>query len=336
MNRRHLLIGTALAFANAFCRGPARAEVAQRAPVALVIAMPANRSAALQKQIRQDIARLYVGAAPGDRLVFVNASTLQQIAAITVPDNLGDSDRERDDALLDLFAPVYRFVARSDPSAPLDNLHIPPLLREIGRNVLGQFPDHKANVILIGSVIWDEPKDANWTFRDHLPSDYFLNMAGGAFGVAGEESILSGARVSILYSERPENFAYEGFRGAIVDLWRKSIRGRAGRVGEIGPYGSGSYDRFFAATEDTTPAVISTTAPRVVYEAGGHLVPVQRLGELPLPGESGNERSATAAPSQGGGQPRRRVARPQGAPGAAGGHQRPAGNPGPDALERGS
>jgi hypothetical protein len=283
MKRRDLLTGGLVLAVSALCIRPAFAQDAARNPVALIIAAPANRSPGMQKLLRRDLARLYGDVITGDQISFVNASSLQVMATFTVPGNLGDTENERDDALLDLFAPLNAFVSRTDSTVPVDNVHMPALLREIGRNILPTFTGHAANVVIIGSMQWEEKEEADWSFHDHMPSDFFLSQSGGSFGLAGEETILNGARVSILYSDKPDAFAWEGFRQMALAWWRKSIRGRGGAVGEIAPYGQGSYPRFFATTEDATPAPIDTAAKMVLYAPGMVTVPVKRIGDKPLP-----------------------------------------------------
>lgn len=257
--------------------------VVGRDPVAIVLAVPANRSAELTNQIRRDVARLYSDVRPGDRFVLVNASTQGVVKEIVMPADIGEADRDRDDALLDLFAPINRFLAINDPTAPADDLNIPMTLRAIGLAVLPRFPAKQANVVLIGSMNWENERDATWSFKSHLVLDGFLNQKGGPFGVIGEEHVLDGARVSILFTDKPEAFKTTGSQKHVIAFWGKSIRGRGGRVGSIEPYAPDAYTRLFATAEDPTPYEIDVNAPRAIQVVGYNPTPVIKSGQPLVP-----------------------------------------------------
>jgi hypothetical protein len=275
MLSRRQLIGVSLA---TLCAGEARA----REPAGLVLAIPANRSPALNKLIGQHMARLYGDIIAGDRLIVVNAST-QGVVAHIVAGDLGDADNEvdRDEALLDQFAPVSRFIAVNDSSVSVDNCNIPATLRAMKSN-LPWFPDRKANVIIFGSLNWENRKDATWAFKDHLVMDGFLNERGGPFGVVSEENILNGALVSILFTDAPDAFITSGGEKWVQNFWGKSIKGRGGRVGAIEPYNAGSYPRLFATLEDITIYSIDPNAPKAIIEPRMVLTPTYR-SDQPIP-----------------------------------------------------
>jgi hypothetical protein len=143
-------------------------------------------------------------------------------------------------------------------------------------------------VIVFGSLNWENKKDATWAFKDHLVMDGFLNDRGGPFGVVGEESILRGALVSILFTDTPDAFITTGGAKWVQNFWGKSIKGRGGRVGAIEPYNAGSYQRLFASLEDPTPYIIDTSAPRAIIEPGMVMTPTYRPGQA-IPGVTNND-----------------------------------------------
>ena len=287
MIQRALLCTLLLLLAIGGSLGTACGADAPRKPMSVIIAVPANRSPAFQRQFTHDLGLLYTDVIPGDQVTVINASTLQVVEQVTIPADLGESDNERDNALEESFAPIFRFANTSDSNEDMDNVHIPALEREIGHNVMPTIDARPVNVIVIGSIQWDEPRDATWNFHQYFPSDFFLLQRGGSFGLAGDESSLTGTRVSILYTDKKSDFPWDGFRNDVIDFWRKSIKGRGGSIGEVAAYGEGSYQHFFATTEDTRAATINVTAPMVLYAPGSVNVPVDRLGANPLPPEKG-------------------------------------------------
>jgi hypothetical protein len=285
MLKRRLFLSSSLA---ALYAGHALA----REPVTLVLAIPANRSPHLDGFLRPHIAHLYRDLTPGDRLVVVNASTQGTVALVEAGD-LGDNDVDRDEALLDQFAPITRFLGVNDNSVPVDNCNIPATLRTM-KNVLALFPDRKANVVIFGSLNWENKKDAKWTFKDVFVLDGFLNQQGGAFGVVGEEDILRGALVSILFTDAPDAFLSTGGEQWVQKFWGKSIKGRGGRVGAIEAYDAGSYQRFFSTVEDTTPYVIDADAARAIMVPGWRHTPTYVPGQA----VSGNDAPPAISPAK--------------------------------------
>jgi hypothetical protein len=251
-----------------------RPALAAREPQSFVIALPANRSPDTQQEAGRLATRLYTEVIPGDWVTFFDASQLKIVTSFQVPADLGESERERDEALGDLFLPINRFIAQNDAASPLNNLNIPETLRELGINILPKFPDRRANIVMIGSMIWDNPKTAvNWSFRNRIPSDAFLADHGSAFGLGGQETILSGALVSLLYTDRSGDFEWEGFRKLTIAFWGKSILGRGGRIGAIKPFDADSFARLTSSVEDTTPYPINLKDDRYLIKPGMIVVP---------------------------------------------------------------
>ena len=271
-----------------------RSAFAAREPQSFVIVLPANRSPAIQQEAGRLATRLYTEVVAGDWVTFVNASELKVVTSFQVPGDLGDSERERDDALGDLFLPINRFIAVNDTTVPLNGLNIPETLRELGINILPKFPEHRANIVLIGSMIWDNPKAAvNWSFHNHIPSDAFLADHGGAFGIGGQETILSGALISLLYTDKLEDFQWEGSRKLMIAFWGKSIVGRGGSIGAIKPFDADSFDRLTSHVVDTTPYPINFKDDRYLIKPG-FVVVQERSGSTP--GEAKVPPNGPAAP----------------------------------------
>lgn len=238
-----------------------------------VIAVPASLSPAASDQATTLFGGLYERLRPGDQMVVVDASHLTRVATINVPANLGDGKKARARAFGADYGAINAFLAGTDSKSATDNLNIPRLLREIGFDILPAMRDHKAQVLLVGSIIWENAQDGDFTFRDMTPSDGFLTTPGDTFSVIGQETALSGALVSICFTDKLSDFQWDGFRDQIVNFWGKSIVGRGGAVGSIQPAAGNCLDRLLDATPSTQSFVIDRTERLFLRKV--HLTPVE-------------------------------------------------------------
>jgi hypothetical protein len=221
-----------------------------------VLAIPANLSPEFTDAAEDVVAGVVAELQANDTFVAIDASHLTIIARVTAPANLGGDAKARARVFGEAEGKINDLIDEPDKTAALDDLDIPVLLRELGRNVLPELPDKDVHILLIGSVIW-QSKDTNWTFREYVPSDGFLVKPVGDFGVTGQETILSGSLTSICYTNKIGSFAWEGFRREILAFWGKSIAGHGGKVGGLQPFAPDCAARLFSAVEDKTPYVIN-------------------------------------------------------------------------------
>jgi hypothetical protein len=221
-----------------------------------VVALPANVSAEFTDTAETIVANTVAGLQGGDTLVGFDASHFTIIARVTAQADLGSDPKSRARVFGEAEGRINDLIDEPDKSAVPDDIDIPVLLRELGRNVLPALPDKDVHVLLIGSVIW-QGKDADWTFRQYVPSDGFLVKPIGNFNVIGQETILSGSLTSICYTDKVDSFAWEGFRRGILAFWGKSITGRGGKVGSLQPFAPDCAARLFSPVEDKTPYVIN-------------------------------------------------------------------------------
>ena len=69
------------------------------------------------------------------------------------------------------------FITGTAADAKPDNLNIPATLREIGATIM---PEVKhAKILLIGSLFYDDPRNANFTTQEFLPSTLSALVAWG-------------------------------------------------------------------------------------------------------------------------------------------------------------
>jgi hypothetical protein len=241
-------------FAAALLLGTALSSAADAR--SLIVAIPANMAPATQEAAEGFFANVFNRLQPGDMLTVIDATHLTLVAQPTAPADLGPDPKARARVFGAAQGRINDVIEQPDPAALPDNLNIPVLLRELGVNVLPKLPDHAPQIILLGSLIW-ESKDANWSFRDALPSDGFLVKPVGVFGITGQETILAGSLVSICYTDAIDGFLWEGFRQSTIAFWGKSIVGRGGKVGGIQPMDDACAARLFSPAEDKTAYVIN-------------------------------------------------------------------------------
>jgi hypothetical protein len=245
---RNLALAAALLASTAISSASARS---------FVVAMPANLSPPTQEAARSFFAGVFDRLQAGDTLAVVDTSHFTVPVQVTLPANLGPTPKARARVLGEAEGRINDMIDQPDPKVLPDNLHIPVLLREIGLNVLPNLPDRDPQVVLLGSLIWEDPKEGDWTFREFVPSDGFLVEPIGSFGVTGQESILAGSLISICYTDKVDGFQWEGFRQMTINFWGKSIAGRGGKVGSIEPIAEDCVGRLFSRAADKTPYVIN-------------------------------------------------------------------------------
>jgi hypothetical protein len=226
----------------------------------LVVAVPANMSPETAEDAETFFTALFDGLQPRDTLVVFDATHLTIAAQVTAPDNLGTDPKARARVFGAARGSINDLLEQAARDAVPDDLNIPVLLRELGLNVIPQLPDKDdLHILLIGSILW-QSKDANWSFREYVPSDGFLVQPVGIFRVSGQESLLAGSITSICYTDKIDGFQWEGFRQQTIDFWGKSIVGRGGKVGGIQPLAADCVARLFSPVEDKTPYVIDRHA----------------------------------------------------------------------------
>ncbi|MBN8929686.1 MAG: hypothetical protein J0H19_24075 [Rhodospirillales bacterium] len=241
-----------LAVVMAFCAARAHAET-------MIVAMPANMSSSVQEEASAFMGRVYQDLKPNDVLIVFDASRERPVATLRMPDHIGTGRRDRIRALGPAAGQIMDFITGTAPDAKPDNLNIPATLREIGATIMPEVKE--AKILLIGSLFYDDPRNANFTTKEFLPSDGFLtqNVRGG-FSVIGQEALLKGALVSICYTDPGSAFQTEAFRQSTVEFWGKSIVGRGGKVGSIQEYSRACAARLRSDVVDPAEYKIDYTA----------------------------------------------------------------------------
>ena len=212
----------------------------------LIVGIPANLSDVAHTHVDDVMGGIYDGLQPGDDLIVIDANHLSRVTEAAIPAQGFASKKAKARTLGPVFQEIYAFTSAIDRSVEADNLNIPPLLRDIGDNVLPGVNGHRAQILLLGSLIWSSPQDASFTFRDGIPSDGFLTESSGPFSIQGRGGALTGALVSVCYTAPPSAFQADDFKTLAETFWGKMISGQGGKVGAMEPVSSDCAGRLFS------------------------------------------------------------------------------------------
>ncbi len=212
----------------------------------LIVGIPANLSDTAHTHVDDVIGGIYDGLQPGDDLIVIDANHLNRVTEAAIPAQGFASKKAKARALGPVFQKIYAFTSADDRSAEADNLNIPPLLHEIGDNILPAVDGRRAQILLLGSLIWSSPQDASFTFRDGIPSDGILTGSSGPFSIQGRSGALTGALVSVCYTDPPSAFQADDFKTLAQTFWGKMISGQGGKVGAMEPVSSDCAGRLFS------------------------------------------------------------------------------------------
>jgi|GEM_PF-2035194 len=178
---------------------------------------------------------------PEDRLVVYSVSPPVQIANIAIPRD----EKARNPAWVKnqigaQFAPVIRYLSVLPPvpaSGQIsENVMMPEVLDEIGRNLVPSLPDKKADILLIGSPFYHDPRDGRFSFTlGYFPSDGHLKASRTEtpFGVAGAQDRLKGGIVHLCWPNSQERFTTRGYEEKVRRFWTLWVVEQAAKIGTI-------------------------------------------------------------------------------------------------------
>jgi hypothetical protein len=201
-----------------------------------IIVLPpdaAISSAELLKHIAQSVVTL----SPSDQLLVYSARPVSQIAAIARPPDQTMNNARINAVLAAQFKPVKDYLAAlpaASASEPPGNLMIPSLIDELSRNLLAGLPERKADILLIGSLLHWDRRDARSAMTDrYVPSDAMLRAprAEWPFSVAGAESRLAAVTLHFCSPNGATEFESAEHAERVRRFWTLWTTGQAGRIG---------------------------------------------------------------------------------------------------------
>jgi hypothetical protein len=223
-------------------------------------------TAALSKGVME----LFVkGIGPGDKLFAYDAPRRQVIAQIAVP----NSEVYRQPAVrvqqfggqlvqLRRFLEARCRAAPSDAAKPSDNLYAPQYFEEIERNVVAAEPRGSVSVMLVGSALYEDPRDPGLSMADgHYPSDSFLNASSAASVFSTVDRHTSLAGVDIHYCFTDPQWSSDAHEEAVQRFWSLYVSTQGGKLATFTGDLATCFERF---DHDVTAG-----APSFTVEADG-------------------------------------------------------------------
>ncbi len=172
---------------------------------------------------------------PGDRCVLFDAYHVQTLGIFTVPDKAVyrqpkakiQANRQAVGAMSQFARAAKKPHGENEPSV-IGAIRIPQALRFIGQDYPAM---QDSDVILLGSPIYDDPKEQAFTMRlNHVPGDGHLTKARSVtpFGIRGQDSLLAKRRVHIAFLDnwkQDDRHAYQ-----VERFWALFVEGQGGQL----------------------------------------------------------------------------------------------------------
>jgi hypothetical protein len=242
----------------------------------LVVGISGNLSSDARAEVNGVLGGIYDNVQPGDHVIFLDANRLAEIASLTEPAEGFGAKRAKARALGPVFQKVYDFTGASNDAVPVNDLGIPQFLVFVGRNIVPAADRKQAQVLLLGSIVFDDPQNAGFSFRDLVPSDGMLVQLNTVFDIAGRENSLTGALVSICYTDADAIRAVKPgvHTNSVIKFWGKMITGQGGHVGSIMTISPACSDRLFSDVASSEDFSIDRNAKPELLRDGWVTVPV--------------------------------------------------------------
>lgn len=211
--------------------------VAQSHARTLIVVLPPDTARDKREEFNA-LASALAAIKRGDQIVFYSARG-EQLATIRPSEDPRTSNPAwAKRKLAEQFAPVLRTLAMlpamPDPGNIPDNIMIPDVLNEIGRNVVPALPDKKADVLVLGGWLYFDPRDGRFAMTNRFyPSDAHIKAAAAdsPFGTNGLANRLSGATIHYCWPGGQDAFATKAHEESVRRFWSLWTRAQDGTVG---------------------------------------------------------------------------------------------------------
>lgn len=174
---------------------------------------------------------------PGDQLLVYTAQPVAQIAAIARPSDPKMNNARIKAALAAKFKPVIDHLTAAPAITAADhpgNLMVPALIDELGRNLFPSLPKRKADVLLIGSLLYVDRRDGRTAMTErYIPSDGTLRAprSDWVFSIAGAQERLSNVTIHFCETHAAADYESAEHQHRVERFWSLYTTGQSGLVG---------------------------------------------------------------------------------------------------------
>jgi len=189
-----------------------------------------------ERQVKAVLEFLAETLEPGDRCIIFDAYRVQSLGTFAVPDKAVyrqpkakvQANRQAVAAMIQFARAAKRPEGESEPSI-IGAVRLPQALRFIGQD----YPVMQdSDVIILGSPIYDDPKDKAFTMRpNHFPGDGHLTKARSEtpYGIKGQDSLLTKRRVHLAFPD--EEWKQDDHHSYYVErFWTLFIERQGGQL----------------------------------------------------------------------------------------------------------
>lgn len=211
--RFELLTRVGALLVASFLLAPQVSIAQERASPVYVVGLPADSRADVVA-LKTTINRIALGLRPGAALSVANATTLQTIASVNVPDEPAYANQN---ILISRIAPalaqVRQFVDRypaSPQSAPIPSeVLLPEFLEHVAKNIAPKANDRDVRVLIIGSARYGARREPTFSMERGLwPGDGLIAASSrhSPFGTGDKRGLLDGVSVHYCIVEGPNDW----------------------------------------------------------------------------------------------------------------------------------
>ncbi|HNP84059.1 MAG TPA: hypothetical protein PKN47_21540 [Nitrospira sp.] len=196
---------------------------------------PYQNADVAEKQIKSLVEFLAESLEPGDRCMLFDAYHVQTLGIFAVPDKVVyrqpkakvQANRQVVAAMIQFARTAKRPDGDGEPSV-IGAIRIPQALRFIGQD----YPVMQdSDVILLGSPLYDDPKDQPFSMRpNHIPGDGHLMKARNVtpYGIKGQDSLLAKRRVHIAFLDNWQQDDHHSY--FVQRFWTLFVEGQGGQL----------------------------------------------------------------------------------------------------------
>lgn len=213
-------------------------------PVAMakttVIVLPSDYTGS-REELLSEVAEATLKLTPDNQIIVYGINPPAQIARIAIPHdekarNAAWARRRLSEQLGSVVQHVRAMPTNPEGQPVAENVRLPEVLDEIASNLIPSLPDKRADVLIIGSPFYHDPRDARFSMLDAFyPADGHLTAprAETPYGLGGMRARLANTIVHICWPNSKERFVSTSHEEVVRRFWTLWITHQGGRIGTL-------------------------------------------------------------------------------------------------------